>query len=1520
MKNSLKEYVEGRKSKTRNRIKVTAILLVLSLAVITAVVWRLRLPGATLDDTVYCGYEEHTHDASCTKQTLKCLVSEHSHTDECYELERILDCTEDHEHTDECYKDSRSLKCELSEHEHTQECYEYSYTCGKTEHTHSLGCYSNVNADVETEEDWTATLPKLEQFTGNVSLDIVAVAESQLGYAESKENYKVDEEGNVKGYSRYGAWYGDSYADWNAMFVSFCLYYAGVPESAVPYSADVQAWQAELESKELYANAVGYEPQVGNIVFFDNDKDGFADGVGIVTQLAENEIKTVEGVTGDKVTQKTYNTNDVAILGYCYMPVTLNTTPVGSASGIDFTNWITDITLKQKQYDWNDWQQVNNGNIKNDYKLRFDINYTMPGGVLNDDNKTIVYQLPDNFSFDSVEGENTEIDSGKVYNNSGQEVGTYVILKDGSVAITFNDDSVAKNGSGQAIVGTISFNADANDIQTDDKGDASLKFSEDVSLDIHIEDKTVETDDLTVEKRAVTVDVEAGTVQYQIRVTSENGTASDVVLNDTMHRLVTDGEITVTGAGDNYTVNKTDTRFDITLPQMSAGDEYIITYTAKLKDIYNGTQIVQNDVVANSTRADGAKLSDSATVKTDVKCEYVTKKGELSSDGKKVNWTIVVNKDKVDIGGWTLSDNLNGRDFNGTVGISPAVNGEDTITLPYTFPEGTKDIYTITYETDAEMEVGKWGITNVAYLKKDNHSLQYGANVGGNGTQYNPLHKHSAGIDNAKTTDDTIEIKWESIINAERGSIPATWVYTDTLKDGQWFTSEQLKNIKASLEKAIADEGLKLEYTMKVNLLEGSDNLGQEIAFDEITDDGKYKSYKFVFTTALEMGKSFGYTYSSTASINNVTLPKTYRNEANIDDKVYSSGEFTYKSGEPTITKTDLNATGGNTTHNYYDDNLKSGDENGFMKWQLKIVVPDGYSDGAITVKEHLPDGVELKKLSIQANEVLGWERDITASQTYNISYNEQDYDIVKSQDGQVILIALPENMVQNTSLYEILLNVTVKISDSFDWSKSDTHEFHNLVQLVDKNNKTVAGDEQTQTITHTKAYTVKSCPEPYYIVDNVIPYSIVINPDGKDVSKDSDTLVINDVMEYSYDADSVSYNVVLVPGSLKAYYLNADGSKGDELGNDKISYLYSEGDNGETGWGKKNWRKLVINVPDATPLILEYRYLVVGSVSAGSKLNNTAVIEGVDDSSTTGASSSKSIWFNIRESSATANMGGIIIYKVDSENNALMLEGAEFELYRWDSQTGEYVIVSDKNGNTTLKTDEDGELSLTELAFNTAYKLKEIKAPPGYILSQKEYSFLIKNDNVTDNPECKPDDFNGEIKVGGDIIYYPNISDSTSITIEKAWQDINGLKSEDTPEEITVEIWQKNPLTGESVKYKTCTLTKQSDWSLTEKLLPKSIWSESGDIIGQYLYYVKETADENKYEVIYENNDGISAGTVKITNKEKRVYKLPQSGGIGTHRYALMGVLFIIIALTAAFSLHMYRRKILKIKKENEL
>ncbi len=248
-----------------------------------------------------CG-QTHGHTGSCYSMVREALLCGKEESEAVYEEEKVLICTEEerycHTHDASCGDYCAILA--LSAHQHTEECFTTGWpvlSCTKSEHTHGPDCYSDPDADVETYMDWEKTLPGEEELTGIWAQDAVLVARSQLGYEESSRNYLTDENLVRSGYTRYGAWYGNKYADWCAMFLAFCMNYAGVPEEAVPHHAGVESLKASFEELETYFAAEDYTPAPGDIVFYDHDGDGRPDHVGMVAALEEVPVEPEEAST-----------------------------------------------------------------------------------------------------------------------------------------------------------------------------------------------------------------------------------------------------------------------------------------------------------------------------------------------------------------------------------------------------------------------------------------------------------------------------------------------------------------------------------------------------------------------------------------------------------------------------------------------------------------------------------------------------------------------------------------------------------------------------------------------------------------------------------------------------------------------------------------------------------------------------------------------------------------------------------------------------------------------------------------------------------------------------------------------------------------------------------------------------------------------------------------------------------------------------------------------------------------------
>ena len=169
---------------------------------------------------------------------------------------------------------------------------------------------------METAELWEQTFAGVT-LTGNWRQDTLAIAETQLGYAESTKNYVVAEDGEtVKGYTRYGAWCGEPYGDWNVMFLTFCLHYAGV--EGVPPDRDCGGWVTSWA--DAFEPAQSHTPAVGDLVLFDRDGDGTADRAGLVAQITDSGFAAMEGDAEDAVRLLTYGADDPGILGYINLP------------------------------------------------------------------------------------------------------------------------------------------------------------------------------------------------------------------------------------------------------------------------------------------------------------------------------------------------------------------------------------------------------------------------------------------------------------------------------------------------------------------------------------------------------------------------------------------------------------------------------------------------------------------------------------------------------------------------------------------------------------------------------------------------------------------------------------------------------------------------------------------------------------------------------------------------------------------------------------------------------------------------------------------------------------------------------------------------------------------------------------------------------------------------------------------------------------------------------------------------
>ena len=139
-------------------------------------------------------------------------------------------------------------------------------------------------------------------FTSGGNQAIVEVALTQLGNEGGKP---------------YWSWYGfEGRVEWCACFVSWCADQCGYIESGIiPKFAGCVDGANWFKGNGQWHDR-NYEPQAGNIIFFDWEGDGETDHVGIVEKCENGVVYTVEGNSGDACRQNQYTVGSSSIYGY----------------------------------------------------------------------------------------------------------------------------------------------------------------------------------------------------------------------------------------------------------------------------------------------------------------------------------------------------------------------------------------------------------------------------------------------------------------------------------------------------------------------------------------------------------------------------------------------------------------------------------------------------------------------------------------------------------------------------------------------------------------------------------------------------------------------------------------------------------------------------------------------------------------------------------------------------------------------------------------------------------------------------------------------------------------------------------------------------------------------------------------------------------------------------------------------------------------------------------------------------
>lgn len=699
-----------------------------------------------------CGKEEHTHDETCPVDPdtgdFLCGYEEHEHSDDCYttetETEEKLVCgyeegevlsdgtadddgiaaLEDTNTATSVAEDDSSSEA-VSEpviHHHTEACYEKVLTCTIPEHTHTLACLADYSADVETDDDWQKYSVGLSD---NWNEALLAVAQEQLGYKESEKNFQTDEALgdiiDVHHYTRYGAFYGNPYADWDVAFIAFCQHYAGIPKTEIPQRLGLEALRADMDAMGFAYLTEGedaaYEAIPGDVVTY--NKNGTADDetIGIVETVGDDSLTVISGAVEGAVAEVTVPFTDVTstiLVDQAYGDY------VGEADDRDGSDDDeiavqpadeTDATAVDASDDiFNTTGALDLNNEVNQEKLGLTFTFQKLVGdeyinagsgetIEEGDNVQVVVGFEAQAgTFEKGQNRNKAyynlpyklaepLSNKDITDDHGKKIGRMDVNTDGLVVITFSDDVTGFDYKdyfkgtfkvwGQAFAkddstsGTITFPGHGNSF--------TLKKKSDISIHKDVDSKIIFEKGRTY-------------FEYTITVSSNNGTAGETVtINDNItnlwnvtgqfvqasFKLTKNGMAAEIPTGYPEIKSKSDGTSSFTikgLDALQADENYMLTYRYEITNA-NTLPKEGGNVTNSATASYGNNTTNPAGTWKPIMSPELSVKKEGVYGGN--------NPDTVMTGRilWTITvDNPSGRDLNGFK-VTDTVQTEDVVIL-----------------------------------------------------------------------------------------------------------------------------------------------------------------------------------------------------------------------------------------------------------------------------------------------------------------------------------------------------------------------------------------------------------------------------------------------------------------------------------------------------------------------------------------------------------------------------------------------------------------------------------------------------------------------------------------------------------------------------------------------------------------------------------------------------------------------------------------------------------------------
>lgn len=1107
-----------------------------------------------------------------------------------------------------------------------------------------------------------------------------------------------------------------------------------------------------------------------------------------------------------------------------------------SGNSADFGEYIVSAKVsKIENGQWVEAREFEDGD-----HVMVDIDYKLPAGVVDSTTRIITYDLPEAIRLSDEE-------SGIVYASNGLAVGTYHITTDGKITIHFNEEFA----TGEPFAGYITFNGT---LSAEDAGEGGrVEFGGDGG-EIIINPSS-EQYDLNMSKKA-TLNSD-GTVGYTIKASTNNGTEGTVKIEDkfsdwdsataqydensfTVKKVDKNGTMTDVNAkpsinGNSFTIDN--------LPRLEAGERYEVTYKATATpDNVDGSGSLTNSAKGTSG---GTSRETSTTIQ--ISNSMIYKHGGYDQNTDKMNWVITINPDKKDISGYVLKDKID----NGlTIPTPLTVKKSDGTTfeiksLPYTFPDGSNDTYTIEYQTDAPND--NVTVKNKSTIEKDGKTYESSADVG-------VWHRDwglTKTVSSQSVSNDgkTLTNKWQAYITLPDKEITSV-TYSDVIKNGtssddKGFNGEHYAILSELRQEILANIQLKdkdgkvipnsdLNITMKF--------YSDEDKKKEVTaNDAHVKSFVVIVKkndNSAFIGQSLLISsYHTIADLKDVKEGISYQYvNKGIVNKKESEASVHYTKPKKLV-KQGYGKVNGSQNEKYssgkVDTNYLS--RNGKLYYRI-IFTPD--SNDEISFTDTLPKGTKLVETALRSDYKDSPRKENPAERSspeavyYFSDYWEQycdgdqnntdiskyfEYSYDQSTNKVTFTFTPGYNRTdgdwqtnRNNPNRPIAIYYAVDITNDEFWNdlQNESKEYSNLLEYEGK-------EQQQETKVERETKVVSKFGRQ---INNTtkIEYTVNINPAGRDLDPNSDRIVLRDELEFDNQ-----YSAYIDASSLKLY--EYDSSKENNRGNLIDSSRY------QVQMDTQN-NVLTITLPDELACVLVYQYDFDVGNAATPRIRNSVVLQGEFSSDVDTA-------IDTTHSEAGVVRGKMSIFKVDGKDYSMTLPGAKFKLSVFNPDTKSWDVI--RNGESEeFVTNEDGEIDFTGTnkdkflsAFNL-YKVEEIKAPDGYELNKKPYYFSIYQADIKKTKQDAIDEMNNReifTKSGinsSDVWFVPNNkevsmyipNDSNSIYVKKVWVDSDNKETTNHPSSIELNLMQ-NILTPTGVTVNTH-IYVQYDWEENERVI----------------------------------------------------------------------------------------------------